>query len=482
MAQKKKNRDRKIHDERIQYIIQHHIQELGLESIDTYKTWCRENHFSSSIHKTSLQRQKEINFAKTAIAVQHLTAEKKCRNLKDIIPQIYAEKIKETELKNRTAREIFSAFKSSKFRKVLFNLLMYLEENSDILNEHKYIKGIEAIANHHLSWVRPIEDWYVKRHNRSYQFKVLLRHLFAAYDIPDFMDCVWMTDNECHQNWYIHIGLGQNIRTAPDLPTLLTKKMAHHFLQTPKQYSVEEALRWGQVHALGGDRRLAEALRGTQVIKDFKHDDFWMNLFRFFIQNPMLDVSHVHPIVDYIWSQKFQERRVYVDIGVEEVVDPPQPNFSMNGRTPATLLRQVNDWHRELGRATSGGELQWGRSDIGEFLYRIMRKQKKSKIWQIRELLSTDELFDEGRRMNHCVGSYGHSCFKGIKSIWTMESKEEDEKTQKLLTIEVLMENKRINQVRGKGNRLPTVGEMSVLNRWAAKEDLSIAAYVRAAE
>lgn len=482
MAQKKKDKERKIHDERIQYIIQRHIKELGLESIETYKTWCRENHFSSSINKTSLQRQKEINFAKTTIAMQHLSAEKKCRNLKDIIPQIYGEKIKETALKNRTAREIFNAFKRSKCRKVLFNFLMYLEENSDILNEHKYIKGIETIANHHLSWVRPIEDWHVKRHNRSHQFRVLLRHLFAAYEIPVFMDSVWMTDNECYQNWYIHIGLGQNIRTAPDLPTTLTKKMAHHFLQTPKQYTVEEGLRWGQVHALGGDKRLAEALRGTKVIEDFKHDDFWMNLFRFFIQNPMLDVSHVHPIVDYIWSQKFQERRVYVDRGVEEVMDPPQPNFSMNGRTPTTLLRQVNDWHRELGKVTRGGELQWGRADIGEFLYRIKRKHRKSKMWQIRELLSTDELFDEGRRMNHCVSSYGQSCYKGIKSIWTMESKEEDEKTQKLLTIEVLMEDKRINQVRGKGNRLPTAGEMSVLNRWAAKEDLTIAEYVRAAE
>ena len=482
MAQKRKDKDRKIHDERIQYIIQRHIQELGLESIETYKAWCRENHFSSSINKTTLQRQKEINFAKTAIAMQHLTAEKKSRKLKDIIPQIYSDRIKETELKNRTAREIFDAFKRSKDRKVLFNLLMYLEENSDILNEHKYIKGIEAIANHHNSWIRPIEDWHVRRHNRSHQFTVLLRHLFAAYEIPAFMDCVWMADNASHQNWYVHIGLGQNIRTVPDLPTPLTKKMAHHFLQTPKQYTVEEALRWGQVHALGGDKRLAEALRGTKVINDFKHDDFWMNLFRFFIQNPMLDVSHVHPIIDYIWSQKFQVRRVYVDIGVEEIVDPPQPNFSMNGRTPETLLRQVNDWHRELGRVTRGGEYQWDRSDIDEFLHKVNRKRHQAKTWHIRELLSTDELFDEGRRMNHCVSSYGQSCYKGVKSIWTMESKVEDEKTQKLLTIEVLMKERRINQARGKGNRLPTAGEMAMLSRWAAKEDLSIASYVNVSQ
>ena len=338
--------------------------------------------------------------------------------------------------------------------------------------------------------MRPIKTWHVKRYNRDIQFTELLHHLFVTYDIPPFMDRVWLSDNETYHNWYKHIGAGQNIRTAPGIPITLTKKIAHNFLKAPKQYSIEEALIWGQIHALGGDKRLMEALRGTIVIRDFENNDFWLSVIRFFIANPMLDVSHVHPIIDFIQNQKFENQRVFVARGVVEERDPPQPNFSMKGRTPGTLLRNVNEWHRQLGRETKGGAFQWSRSIIGELrleersresnkirLEERSRKGNKTKYWIIRELLSTAELIDEGRSMNHCVISYAKSCYTGKTSIWAMES-EEDSERRKVLTIELQLDEKLICQVRGKRNRLASAKEKSILTRWAAKEGLKIAEYV----
>ena len=255
--------------------------------------------------------------------------------------------------------------------------------------------------------------------------------------------------------------------------------MAHHFLSAPKQYTVDEALRWGQVHALGGAKRLVDALRGTHMISNFSNDDFWLNVIRFFIANSMLDVSHVQPIIDYIWNQKFENRQVFVERGIEEEIVPAQPNFSMRGRTPRTLLRQVNGWHRQLGRETRGGKFQWTRSDIGEFRFQKGSKQKfNTKFWYILELLSTDELINEGRAMHHCVISYAESCFNGKKSIWSMETEDEDGR-MKVLTIEVLLAEKLISQVRGKRNRLPTLIEKNILMRWVRKEKLEIAEYVQ---
>jgi hypothetical protein len=293
------------------------------------------------------------------------------------------------------------------------------------------------------------------------------------------MDRVWLAENETHQNWYKHIGTGQNIRTAPGIPVALTKKMAHHFLFAPKQYNVEEAIRWGQVHALGGDKRLMDALRGTRLLGNFKNDEFWLNVIRFFIANPMLDVSHVHPIIDYIWNQKFENQRVFVARGVVEEHDPPQPNFSMKGRTPKTLLHQVNDWHRQLGRETRGGDFEWMRSEIGEFHLREGSEKKGNlKYWYIRELLSTDELIHEGRKLHHCVRSYAKSCYTGKTSIWTMESEDENGR-HKALTIEISQRENLIRQVRGKRNRLPTEKEKYILTQWATYEKLEIAEYVR---
>ena len=226
--------------------------------------------------------------------------------------------------------------------------------------------------------------------------------------------------------------------------------MAHHFLKAPKHYTIEEALRWGQVHALGGDRYLADALRETRLTRNFSNDDFWMNVIRFFIANPMLDVSHVNPIIDYIWHQKYENRRVFVERGVAREIEPAQPNFSMRGRTPETLLRHVEEWHGQLGRETKDRELEWPRSQIGEFhLLEGSEQLHNMKFWSIRELLSSDELIDEGRSLQHCARTYARSCHAGRSSIWTMEIEDENGR-RKILTIELSPRQKLIRQVRGK--------------------------------
>ena len=151
------------------------------------------------------------------------------------------------------------------------------------------------------------------------------------------MDSVWFNGNVTHQNWFKHIGTGQNIRTARDMPIPLTKKLAHHFLKAPRHYTIEEALRWGQVHALGGDKYLTDALRGTRLTQTFSNDGFWINVIRFFIANPMLDVSHTNPIIDYIWHQKYENQRIFVERGVAREIGPAQPNFIVKLRINKTL-------------------------------------------------------------------------------------------------------------------------------------------------
>ncbi len=478
MARKRKENHTEIDIEKLPGKMRDHIHQLGFSSIEHYKKWCRQYNFGCGLNKDSRQRRNELSAGTTIKVSELMVNEKKGRSLKDVIPKIYNEELNGENIRNPTAKEIAFAFERSNSPEELQRLLLYVGENSDLLKDPSYIKGFESIANHSDSWIRPLETWHVKRHNRDRQFSELLRHLFVTYDVPPFMDRVWFTENETHQNWYKHIGIGQNIRTAPDIPVQLTKKMAHHFLKAPKQYTVDEALRWGQIHALGGDKRLVDAFRGTPLIRNFSNDDFWLNVFRFFIANPMLDVNHVNPIVDFIWNQKFENQRVAR--GVVEEIDPPQPNFTMNGRTPQTLLRQVNEWHRQLGKDTSEENLQWTRSKIGELRLREHGNEKNSmRFWILRELLSTDELIDEGRTMNHCVRSYAKSCYTGKTSIWTLETEDDDNGRRKVLTIEVLLVEKLIRQVRGKRNRLPTLKEKSMLSRWAKKEKLEIAEYVK---
>ena len=92
----------------------------------------------------------------------------------------------------------------------------------------------------------------------------------------------------------------------------------------------------------------------------------------------------------------------------------------MRGRTVASVLRAVELWHRRLGREVSGGRLQWRKSAFGDFRFAEGTEPSRNmRIWRIRELLSSQELIAEGRRMHHCVSSYAASCHGGKCSIWS---------------------------------------------------------------
>ena len=478
MARKRKQSQRKMRIDECSLKMQEHIYALGMSSVEDYKAWCRTHNFHQGLDKSQRQRRDELYAVTRTQAAEMMAKEKKERNLSEILPKIYNQELPSDKLENAVTRAVSNAFEASIAPKILLKLLLYLEANSDLLKEDTYIQGISALANHHESWIRPLEKWKVRKHNRDRQFSELARHLLTAYEVPLFMDSAWFNGNATHQNWFKHIGTGQNIRTARDIPISLTKKMAHHFLKAPKHYTVEEALRWGQVYALGGDRYLVDALRQTRLTRTFNNDDFWLNVIRFFIANPMLDVSHLQPIIDYIWHQRYENRRVFVERGVAREIGPAQPNFSMRGRTPETLLRQVEAWHGELGKVSKGRELEWHGSQIGEFHFLEGSEEwHNMRFWSIRELLNSDELIDEGRELRHCVSTYARSCHIGRSSIWSMEIEDENGR-RKVLTIEVAPRERIIRQVRGRRNRLPTPREKELLQKWADQEGLRLAAYI----
>jgi hypothetical protein len=335
--------------------------------------------------------------------------------------------------------------------------------------------GIEALIELDRNkgiWIRPVEAWRPKTHNARRQLGELIRYLLVDYPVPAFMDAAWLGFGATrYQEWFLAIGRGQNIRKL-GTPIPLTKKMAHHFPEAPEPFSIEQALRWGQVRGMGGCERLADEIASTRLGDSFQHEDFWVSIIRFLIENPMLDRVHVGPIIDFIQHQRFEERDVWVAQGVRRREPPPQPNLSMQGRTPESLLRQVDRWHRDLGKAARGGALEWESSKIGELEFKTGFEGRNLKIWRIRELLSSRDLVTEGRAMRHCVASYAGSCKAGRCSIWTMEL-ESSEGVEKHQTIEVNSTGT-IVQCRGPRNRMPTQQEISVLRRWAELRGLKI--------
>ncbi len=470
VVRKSENQNRHGQDPHKQ--IMAHVHALRMREIADYQAWCIANGFSHTLRKTSAQRAKELDTYRAMAVKERLKASDRERNIGRQLQNIIEKKAKRSSVTNEVLHEIASRLGRSRARRLLGEVFTYLEEKSDLLTDVRYVRGIASLVEHRNSWIRPLEAWTAKTHNAARQFASLARHLLARYDVPAFMDTVWFSADSTQHGWFVHIGQGGNIRTAHKLPLALTKKMAHWFMQAPDDVSAEGALRWAQVMALGGSGRLARAVMQTRLARRFKDNAFWETVLEFFSRNPMLDLVHVNPIVDYIWNEKYEDRMERLPGGQLRRLGPAQPNFTMRGRTPESLLRQVNEWHRRLGKETSAGDLRWHRAAVGEFRHEEGGiNSGKWKVWTIRELLSSRELVAEGRQQQHCVATYAQSCFRRVTSIWTLELAEPTGFTKRA-TVELALPSKTIRQVRGRRNRLADSKERDVIQRWAQQEGL----------
>jgi hypothetical protein len=254
-----------------------------------------------------------------------------------------------------------------------------------------------------------------------------------------------------------------------ELPIALTRAMCHALLTARGDAGLLEAIRRVQARAAGADRRLFEAWRATphaRAIGSRDDEAFWLTVLEWLARAPFIDVNQVGPLCDYI----AQRRR---DDGA----------FALKGRSLAAMIRAMLEWHGALAahdhkalvffRASGFASAQW--SDL-------TRREPDGSVvhetWRLRELLSSRALFDEGRRMGHCVYSYSSLVERGISSIWsmTMEDGRGPTGNWSMATVEVRNELRRVVQARGRHNRALTAREHDVLKRWAGMNGLALSA------
>jgi hypothetical protein len=470
-----------------------HLGELGLSCADAYRAWCDRHGFSRRLEKTWRERLKERSFFNRSGALARLAKKRReTRRPEAVIQAIFRGEVAEADLTQPHLVEICRAHERSKacdrLHASLLQVLLHVARHGSLMvadpaipqfgqqDGNTFIAGLLAMTRHGEHWLRPVTTWRPKSHNARRQFSSLAHHLFARWPVPAFMDSAWFQADpnkaRYEQAAYLHLGRGENLRTA-ELPLPYTKRMAHFFMQAPADCSIDAALRWGQIHALGGNERLARAIRGTRLEADFAHDDFWITVLRFFIENPMLDTAHAGPIIDYIYHHKYE--------GLARPGDQPaaatQSHFSMKGRTADSLLRQVDGWHRAIPHSRQL-QAEWSKSGIMPLHFvEGSATTGNLQVWTTVELLCTKELVEEGRRMCHCVASYARSCAHGRASIWRLEVSSREGQRQ-VLTVEVQRTARLITQAKGKRNAAAGEKHRAILRRWASQAGLTIANWV----
>lgn len=459
-----------------------HIARLDLYSPADYLDWCRARGFAASTCKTWGQLEAEW--------IEHGRklgrARARCRVDRDparLLVEVCGGSASAADIARPRWRALAERIERARLtreeRAALQRLAEVAARRARLLlaevnhggETYPLVDGLMALARRHRRWIRRPAAWRPRSHNAKRQFAGLVRHVVASYPVPAFLDAAWLRrDASRFQEWYLAIGAGARLRPTGG-PLRLTRRMLHHFLKAPEDYKIEHALRWGQVHALGGDRRLADAVVSSRLGTHFENEEFWSSVIRFFVRHPQLACAQVAPIVDYLQHQRFEVVDAFLAPGVRAQQPPPQPNLSMKGRSLESLLRAVERWHRELGRGRASA-LEWEPSGVGELEWETGTPGKTLRVWRIRELLSGRELHAEGRAMRHCVASYAQACARGSCSIWTVEL-HAFEGVSKRLTIE-LSPSGVVVQCRGRFNALPGEHELAVVRRWADQEGLQL--------
>ncbi|HEX4792650.1 MAG TPA: PcfJ domain-containing protein [Humisphaera sp.] len=355
-------------------------------------------------------------------------------------------------------------------------LLAMEEQRASLLHERKHIGAMARLARFSSRWLRTPAGFSAHSYNAGRQFGELARFLLARWPVPKFFDSAWSEQStDAHREWFIHIGAGGNLRTAPGLPFPLTKMMAHHALLAPDDVSILPALRWGQVRALGGSERQGRAIIAT-LLSDAQADEpFWVSAIQFFVANPMLDPHQIGPIVDWIHHQRFVGEPQRIVNGVACGGDIPQPNLTMKGRSVDSILRQVERWHGELNRATFKHALIWPPCGVPGY-ERIEGTEGSQTIVRIDEILTSAELQHEGQAMRHCVASYARTCARGAAAIFSLKL-DRGAGSERRLTIEVDVRSKRIRQARGRCNAPPQPLDERYMRNWATAAGLTIGGY-----
>ena len=338
--------------------------------------------------------------------------------------------------------------------------LSIVKERSPVLVVPELVPVLRLVAS--LPHVRSVNEWTPRAKGRTGRLISLFEHVFAAVPVPSV---VWAGLFDTHRLmpplvvWLASGGSFFQYAKAR-LPIPLTRKACHVALGLRSEPSLLRAIRKAQVLALVPNAALAHAWASSVHAANISSSEK-ETFFSTFIE----------------WLATREHRTADVAIMLDYAAERFTENakFSMKGRTVDAFLRDARAWHVELAKLRMVRQSFFRPSGFKPYV--VVKNEPVRTVWRVEEVLDAKSLFEEGRRMGHCVYSYGGVVQSGMTSIWIMTMEDGKGPTGRwaMLTIEVRNLTRSIVQARGRYNRMPTNDELSILARFAAQNGLTIA-------
>ena len=345
------------------------------------------------------------------------------------------------------------------------------------------INALVALAREHDRHVAPPETWTGGEDSVYALVQSLAEHLLGHYPVPRCLAMVWLEPasdaTREGREWFIAHARGQRFRSIPELPMRMTRKMERLLIRSPHHLNIRAAMRRAELLALGAKPELVEALLSTRLGEDLSEGDFWRDCMHWFVHHwDEIGADKLAAIIEFIDGQRFEDTTIYNRHGVI-VEPPPDPEFTLRGRTPRSVFRLMAQREYELALRREGA-MTWAASGIVGFAYHEQPRTaadggRPQAQWQIVELRDSKQLNVEGSRMHHCVGIYARACFRGRTAIWSLRRRSPgSEAFERRCTIEVNLASRQIVQVRAHCNHSPSDYARQLIGRWAKEAGLMV--------
>ena len=363
-------------------------------------------------------------------------------------------------------------------------LLPIVGSRSDLLSAgHRLgrhlIPALLRVAAYADRWIRSPEDWIPKEGD---QWSDLLRHLFVRWELPAFFESAWLEKGDLRyleRDWYCDIAAGKNWRKLEKIPASVTGRSVHFAMTAPDELTVREALRWGQLTAMGASPALIDEVLKSCVVNTISNDEVWSCLLAKVVGSKNFESRNFGMMADffgglYQWNQFFRARDL-VRLPLSELLNHCRKHWRrlLDNALADGLKFKTDDLgdaglRRDLQRYTHAWWEPMECVPIEEIQHRA--RNGKKTVWQVTQLVRHSQLVAEAVAMNHCVDSFRRSCqrkFSAIFSVGEMVDQDGCQQVERRVTVEVYRKKRWVIQAKRRWNDEPERVELEVISQWA---------------
>ena len=292
----------------------------------------------------------------------------------------------------------------------------------------------------------------------------LVEHLFVRYRAPGYLYHVWEKTSRIDFNWltwFLIIAQGGSMKKASrEFDWKFSSKNLQYLFDADAGMTPVEAYIYAEIKRMSGSERVVNLildspsfvidLTNPTTSEDFLQ--FWRSTVEWLIQHEseLTDVQANH-VLDWAMHE-FTESDMEGD-----------RHFSWRGRMLARILERSAEYQQMIYQPRQGFDfcenlrpLSWDKNQLDWAC-----EDETGNEWTFIELNNSKKLFEEGKELSHCVGSYYSRCVAGNSAIVSLRRK-----GKRRITLEISPGKKILIQACGKRNRQPDEEEMKVINLW----------------